>query len=94
MNEDLALAALAALAQKTRLDVYRALVGAGEGGMAAGELAGALGVRQNSLSGHFAILSRAGLISSERRGTTIVYRVATGGTHDLRAFLQRLDGLA
>ncbi|WP_298255014.1 metalloregulator ArsR/SmtB family transcription factor [Bradyrhizobium sp.] len=66
--------ALAALAQPTRLQAFRTLVKHEPEGLAAGDLARALEVPQNTLSAHLSILSRAGLVSSERHSRSIVYR--------------------
>jgi DNA-binding transcriptional ArsR family regulator len=72
-SEDVILA-LAALAQSTRLEVFRLLVKLEPQGLAAGDIARALGVPQNTMSSHLAILSRAGLVSAQRFGRSIVYR--------------------
>ena len=68
-----AVAALSALAQQTRLGVYRLLVAAGPAGKAAGEIAEALGIPASSLSFHLAHLMRAGLINQERRQRSLIY---------------------
>ncbi len=65
--------ALAALAQATRLEVYRTLVAAGPGGMAAGEIADKLAIAPASLSFHFKTLTHAGLIESRQEGRFIYY---------------------
>lgn len=65
--------ALSALAQENRLDVYRLLVQAGPGGLAAGELAAALGIAPNTLSFHFDRLRHAGLVSVARHGRSLIY---------------------
>lgn len=70
--------ALAALAQTTRLEAFRRLVTAEPEGLAAGDLARALAVPQNTLSAHLAVLARAGLVVSERNGRSIVYRAEVG----------------
>ena len=67
------MAALAALAQVSRLDTYRLLVQAGPEGMPAGEVAAELGVAPNTLSFHFDRLRHAGLVSFERRGRSLIY---------------------
>jgi ArsR family transcriptional regulator len=72
-SED-AILALAALAQSTRLDVFRLLVKHEPEGLAAGDIARALAVPQNTMSSHLAILSRAGLVSAQRFSRSIVYR--------------------
>ena len=66
MEEDLALAALAALAQATRLQTFRLLVAREPDGIAAGELAREIGVPANTLSAHLSILANAGLVRGER----------------------------
>jgi DNA-binding transcriptional ArsR family regulator len=69
-----AILALAALAQSTRLDVFRLLARHEPEGLPAGDIAKALAVPQNTMSSHLAILSRAGLISAQRFSRSIVYR--------------------
>jgi DNA-binding transcriptional ArsR family regulator len=65
---------LAALAQPTRLEVFRLLVEHEPQGLAAGDIARILSVPQNTMSSHLAVLTRAGLIASQRHGRSIVYR--------------------
>ncbi len=77
----------AALAQETRLEAFRLLVGCGAEGLAAGEIARAVGVPQNTMSSHLAILVNARLLQSERRGRSVLYSVDTGGTQALLRFL-------
>ena len=72
--------ALSALAQNTRLEVFRALVASEPDGLAAGELARRAGGPHNTMSTHLAVLSRAGLVTAERQSRNIIYRA------DLRAF--------
>ncbi|MBN9584974.1 MAG: transcriptional regulator [Afipia sp. 62-7] len=74
MESENAILALAALAQSTRLDVFRLLVRHEPDGLAAGNVAGLLAVPQNTMSSHLAILTRAGLVSPKRTGRSIVYR--------------------
>jgi ArsR family transcriptional regulator len=74
MESDGAILALAALAQSTRLDVFRLLVKHEPEGLAAGDIAKALAVPQNTMSSHLSILSRAELVSAQRFGRSIVYR--------------------
>jgi DNA-binding transcriptional ArsR family regulator len=68
------IAALSALAQSTRLDTFRLLVEREPDGAPAGELARRIGVPQNTMSEHLAVLARAGLIVGERQSRSIVYR--------------------
>lgn len=73
MDSAAAVSALGALAQEHRLALFRLLVQAGEGGMAAGAIAEALGVPNSSLSFHLAQLSRAGLVRQQRQHRSILY---------------------
>jgi ArsR family transcriptional regulator len=66
MEIDSAIAALGALAQATRLDVFRLLVRHEPDGMAAGDIARQLDVPQNTMSAHLGILSRAGIVRTVR----------------------------
>lgn len=74
MEEQTAVAALAALAQGMRLRIFRALVGAGPQGMTPGALAAALGVPASTLSFHLKELMHADLVSQERDGRNLIYR--------------------
>jgi DNA-binding transcriptional ArsR family regulator len=78
---------LGALAQKSRLEVFRLLVRAGDNGMPAGDIARALDVPANTMSAHLAILADAGLVTSRRDGRSIVYRVDFDGMRGLLAYL-------
>ena len=75
MESEDAILALAALAQPTRLDVFRLLAKHEPEGLAAGDIAKALAVPQNTMSSHLAILSRAGLVTAQRFSRSIIYRV-------------------
>lgn len=69
-----AIAALSALAQDTRLEVFRLLVQHQPEGLPAGDIARRMDVPQNTMSAHLAILTRAGLVASERHSRSIIYR--------------------
>jgi ArsR family transcriptional regulator, arsenate/arsenite/antimonite-responsive transcriptional repressor len=73
MEKSNAVAALAALAQDNRLDVFRLLVQAGPEGLPAGEIADALGIAPNTLTFHFDRLRMAGLVSVQREGRSMIY---------------------
>ena len=81
------IAALAALAQTTRLEAFRQLVRREPDGMAAGDLARALAIPQNTLSAHLAVLSRAGLVEGERRSRSIIYRADLVRFREVALFL-------
>src|SRR5271155_1475295 len=68
-----ALAALAALAQDNRLDMYRLLVQAGPEGMPAGRVAEELDLAPNTLTFHFDRLRQAGLVTVRREGRSMIY---------------------
>src|SRR5438309_9736871 len=74
MESEDAILALAALAQPTRLDVFRLLTKHEPEGLAAGDIARALAVPQNTMSSHLSVLSRAGLVTAQRFSRSIVYR--------------------
>ena len=87
MQAETAITALSALAQEHRLALFRLLIQAGEGGMAAGAIADALGVPNSSLSFHLAQLHRAGLILQERRHRSLIYRANYQVMNGLVAYL-------
>ncbi|MEL6921240.1 MAG: metalloregulator ArsR/SmtB family transcription factor [Pseudomonadota bacterium] len=82
-----AIDAFAALAHDTRLAVFRLLIKQGEKGMAAGDIAGALGSRANTMSVNLAVLSRAGLVTSERDGRSIRYTANMEGLRGLLGYI-------
>lgn len=87
MNQNRAIAALSALAQPTRLTVFRSLVKAGPDGLAAGALSDRAGIPHNTMSTHLAILVRAGLVRSCRDGRSVIYAADLDGTRALLSFL-------
>lgn len=82
-----AIDALGALAQEHRLAMFRLLVQAGKGGMAAGALAEALTMPNSSLSFHLAHLSRAGLIVQRREGRSLIYTADFSAMNALVGYL-------
>ena len=87
MDNENVIAALAALAQGTRLDVFRLLVKHEPEGLPAGELARELATPHNTMSSHLAILSRAGLVSGERQSRSIIYRANLDRLREVMTFL-------
>ena len=79
--------ALGALAQESRLKVFRLLVRIGPSGMAAGDIARKLTVPHNTMSSHLAALARARLISPRKEGRSVIYAVNLEGTRELLSFL-------
>src|SRR5215472_13481354 len=73
MEKSEALAALGALAQDTRLDIYRLLVQAGSDGMAAGQIGEQLGLPSATLAFHLKELKNAGLATFARNGRSLIY---------------------
>ena len=86
-SEPHAISALAALAQPTRLAIFRLLIKHEPIGITAGVIADTVGAPHNTLSSHLAILVRAGLLRSSRDGRTIVYRSDVEGMQSLISFL-------
>ncbi|MBV8767215.1 MAG: helix-turn-helix transcriptional regulator [Hyphomicrobiales bacterium] len=82
-----AVAALSALAQDNRLDVFRFLVQAGPKGAAAGAVASALDLAPNTLTFHFDRLRMAGLVTARRDGRSIIYAAKYEKMNALLAFL-------
>jgi len=87
MEKSSALAALAALAQENRLDVFRLLVEAGPDGMSAGAVAEALGLAPNTLTFHFDRLRQAGLVTVQRNGRSMIYSAHFETMNALLGFL-------
>lgn len=87
MNPETAVAALAALAQPTRLALFRLLVERGPGPVPAGEIAEALGVPTTTLSFHLKALTRADLIAMEPEGRFVRYRARFPTMQALVAYL-------
>src|SRR5271156_1742598 len=74
MDDTEVIAALAALAQSTRLQTFRVLVAREPEGVPAGELARLIEVPQKTMTAHLAILARVKLIGGERQSRSIIYR--------------------
>lgn len=87
MEEKDAITMLGALAQEMRLRTIRYLIGRGEEGASAGEIAEAMGAISSKASFHLSALERAGLISSERQSRKIIYRVSFLGLGGLLSFI-------
>lgn len=87
MKSTAVVAALAALAQETRLGVFRLLVEAGPAGLAAGEIGAQLGIPANTLSFHLKTLAQAGLLESRQEGRYIFYAASYPRMDDLIAYL-------
>lgn len=87
MDSNLVVRALGALAHESRLAIFRLLVVAGPDGMAAGEIAQALGLSPSSLSFHLKDLSHAGLVKPQQDGRFIIYSANFDAMTGLIAFL-------
>jgi len=87
MESSHALDVFAALSQATRLDTFRLLMEHEPAGLPAGEIARQLDVPQNTMSTHLAILTRAGLIESERHSRSIVYRAVVDRVREIATYL-------
>ena len=82
-----AVSALAALAQDSRLDVFRLLVEAGPDGMSAGDIAHALDLAPNTLTFHFDRLRGAALVTARREGRSMIYAARFETINALIAYL-------
>src|ERR1700756_4225281 len=87
MDQKHAIAALGALAQETRLALFRLLVTCGPAGLPAGVIAERLGVQPWSLSFHMAQLVHAGLITQRRLSRQLIYSAEYGAMNALLAYL-------
>ncbi|MFN3233191.1 MAG: ArsR/SmtB family transcription factor [Alphaproteobacteria bacterium] len=87
MEKQTVIEGLAALAHETRLEAFRLLVKAGPNGLPAGDLATSLGIPPQTLSFHLKELSRAGLVTGDRQGRSIIYRPDFGHMTGLLDFL-------
>ena len=87
MDKKAAVVSLSALAQDSRLEVYRLLVQAGPDGMAASEIAERLSIAANTLSFHLKTLSHAELIQARQEGRFIFYSTHYDQMNELLSFL-------
>lgn len=87
MEKSDAIVALAALAQESRLDVFRLLVQAGVEGLPAGRISEALGLPGATLSFHLNQLRHAGLVTFRREGRSLIYRTEYAAMNGLLAYL-------
>ncbi len=87
MEKTAALAALAALAQESRLDVFRLLVQAGSDGVPAGQIGERLGLAPATLSFHLNQLRHAGLVTYRRESRSLIYAAEYTAMNGLLAYL-------
>ncbi|MCP5419040.1 MAG: helix-turn-helix transcriptional regulator [Gammaproteobacteria bacterium] len=87
MKKQDALTALSALAQETRLDIFRYLVEQGPQGVTAGQIGEQFGLPPPTLSFHLKTLQQAGLVERRRQSRSLIYSVAIGAMNDLLAYL-------
>lgn len=87
MEESDVIAALSALAQDSRLRVFRLLVTAGPSGLPAGQIAEELGITPNTLSFHLSLLKHAGLVTARRKGRSLIYSADYGRAKAVIAYL-------
>ena len=87
MEKSAAIAALAALAQETRLDIFRLLVQAGTGGLAAGQIGERLGLPSATLSFHLNQLKNAGLVTFRRESRSLIYMAEYPAMNALLGYL-------
>jgi DNA-binding transcriptional ArsR family regulator len=87
METTQAVRALSALAQETRLAIFRLLVEAGPTGLAAGEIASAVGAAPTNLSFHLKELAHAGLVRSKQEGRFVFYSAHYAHMNQLIGYL-------
>ena len=87
MDQKAAIVSLGALAQETRLEVFRLLVATGPQGLRAGVIAERLGVMPSSLTFHLNQLHHAGLITQRRQSRQLIYSAEYSAMNDLLAYL-------
>lgn len=87
MELNAAIKRLSALAQDSRLELFRLLVRAAPDGLAAGEIARQLGIQPNTASAQLLVLSNAQLVHARREGRSIIYAVRFDAMRDLLSFL-------
>lgn len=87
MKKSNVIMALGALAQETRLDIFRLLVQKGPRGLPAGEIGDRLGQPSPTLSFHLNQLRFAGLVTSRRESRSIIYSANFKGMNDLLTYL-------
>ena len=87
METGRAVLALDALAQDSRLGIFRLIVQAGFAGLPAGRIAGRMGLPAPTLSFHLSQLRHAGLIASRRDGRSLIYTADFEAMNDLVGFL-------
>ena len=89
MDTEAALLALAALAHKTRLETFRLLVRHEPNGLSTGELVEATGLTQSTFSTHLAVLTKAGLVRTEKHGRRMIQRANIDALRELMVFLAK-----
>jgi DNA-binding transcriptional ArsR family regulator len=87
MEKSAAIAALGALAQESRLDIFRLLVQAGTEGMPAGHIGERLGLPSATLAFHLKELKNAGLVTFERNGRSLIYTAVYPAMNALLGYL-------
>jgi ArsR family transcriptional regulator, arsenate/arsenite/antimonite-responsive transcriptional repressor len=87
MDTESAISSLGALAQETRLAIFRMLVEAGARGLAAGTIAERLEIPASSLSFHLAELHRAGLVAQRRESRSLIYSANYSAMNALLGYL-------
>ena len=89
METDSALSILSALAHPTRLSTFKLLVRHEPDGLSTGQLVEASGLTQSTFSTHLAVLAKAGLVSSEKRGRQQIQRASIDTLRALMVFLAK-----
>ena len=89
MDSENALSVLAALSHPSRLSTFRLLIQHEPDGLSTGELVEASGLSQSTFSTQLAVMAKAGLVVSEKRGRQQIQRASISALRDLMLFLAR-----
>ncbi|PNU02079.1 ArsR/SmtB family transcription factor [Novosphingobium guangzhouense] len=89
MDTDNALSILSALGHPTRLDAFRLLIRHEPEGLSTGELVEASGLTQSTFSTHLAVMAKAGLVLSEKRGRHQIQRANLDALRGLMVYLAK-----
>jgi len=91
MKNAKAISAFHALAQESRLDVFRLLIENKDEGLAAGQISEILDIPPTTMSFHLSQLRNSGLVNSEKRGRSVIYSINFKKVKKLSKFMMGKD---
>lgn len=89
MNSNEAIVVFTALAQETRLNIFRLLVKNSESGLRPSEISDKLKIPRNTLSFHLSLLAQAKLCTYQKKGKMLIYKPNCNEVHAVMKFLQK-----